>query len=139
MSWVHHIVWLFPAMVILAMRAVTAIRALADDDSGYASTDRTLQTRIVRAVGYSVLMTTGLAIWCMPTAALINVRDGDYDEGGALLAFAGSVQLLWMIVVLFALPIEKWATGRPRGLQLVTRVIISEPPTDQPVRKPQKA
>ena len=58
-------------------------------------------------------MTTGLAIWCMPTAALINVRDGDYDQGGALLAFAGSVQLLWMIVVLFVLPIEKRA-GRSR-------------------------
>ena len=138
-SWVHHIVWLFPAMVILAFRAMTAIRALADDDSGYASSDRTLHVRIAAAIGYSVLLTTGLAIWCMPTASLINVRDGDYDEGGALLAFAGSVQLLWMLVVLVALPIEKWATGRPRGLQLVTRVSIPEPPTGQPVRKPQKA
>src|SRR4029077_201040 len=73
-TWVHHIVWLFPAMVILTLRAVSSIRALADDDSGYDSTDRTLQARIVRVVGYSVLLTTGLAIWCVPTAALINVR-----------------------------------------------------------------
>ena len=130
-SWVHHIVWLFPAMVILAIRTVSAIRALADDDSGYASNDRTLQARIVRAIGYCVLLTTGLAVWCMPTAALINVRDGDYDQGGALLAFAGSVQLLWMVVVLFVLPIEKWsvqptqldrATALPRALG--NRVVI---------------
>ena len=133
-SWVHHIVWLFPAMVILAMRAIAAIRSLADDDSGYASNDRTLQARIVRAVGYWVLLTTGLAIWCMPTASLINVRDGDYDQGGALLAFAGSVQLLWMVVVLFVLPIEKWAvkpatfdpaTALPAALG--NRVVIQSP------------
>ena len=36
----------------------------------------------------------------------MNVRDGDYDAGGALLAFAGSVQLLWLIVALVVLPID---------------------------------
>jgi hypothetical protein len=113
--------WVFPAMVILTIRMVSAIRALADDDSGYASSDRNLQTRIARVIGYCVLMTTGLAIWCMPTASLINVRDGDYDDGGALLAFAGSVQLLWMIIVLFVLPIAKSTTlQRPGAGQLST-------------------
>jgi alpha-1,2-mannosyltransferase len=106
-SWVHHIIWVFPAMLILTMRLVSSIRALANDDSGYASTDRALTGRIVQVVGYSVLMTTGLAIWCTPTASLINVRDSDYVQGGALLAFAGSVQLLWMVVVLFLLPIDR--------------------------------
>ena len=29
-SWVHHIIWVFPAMVILSMRLVSGIRALAE-------------------------------------------------------------------------------------------------------------
>lgn len=109
-SWVHHIVWVFPAMVILTMRLMSAIRVLADDDSGYATSDNALKARIAQVVGYSVLMTTGLAFWCIPTASLMRVRDGDYDLAGPLLAFAGSVQLLWMVVMLFVLPIGPWRT-----------------------------
>ncbi|MGS0684831.1 glycosyltransferase 87 family protein [Nakamurella sp. GG22] len=110
-SWVHHIIWVFPAMVLLAIRLVSGIRALADDNSGYSSSDRALTGRIASVVGYSVLMTAGLAIWCTPTASLMHVRDGDYDAGGALLAFAGSVQLLWLIVALFVLPIHHRVTA----------------------------
>jgi alpha-1,2-mannosyltransferase len=106
-SWVHHIIWVFPAMLILAMRLVSSIRALADDNSGYASADRALMVRIAQVIGYSVLMTAGLAIWCIPTASLMNVRDGDYDHAGALLAIAGSVQLIWLLIVLIVLPIER--------------------------------
>jgi hypothetical protein len=114
---------------------VTAIRALADDDSGYANSDRALMARIGQVVGYSVLMTTGLAIWCTPTASLMNVRDGDYDSGGALLAFAGSVQLLWMIVVLIALPLTRTTApangaatdrGAVPAAALRTRVVLPD-------------
>src|SRR6478735_8613629 len=106
-SWVHHIIWVFPAMLIVAVRLKSTIGALAADDSGYRSSDRVLMGRIAQVVGYSVLMTAGLAIWCIPTASLINVRDVDYEYGGALLAFAGSVQLLWMLAVLVVLPRER--------------------------------
>jgi len=106
-SWVHHIIWVFPAMVILTQRLASAIGALVRDDGG---SDRALTARIVQVVSYSVLMTTGLAIWCTPTATLMNVHDGDYDRGGTLLALAGSVQLLWMIIVLFTLPLDRIAT-----------------------------
>jgi alpha-1,2-mannosyltransferase len=137
-SWVHHIIWIFPAMVILAVRLVSSIRALADDNSGYDSADKALTGRIVQVVGYSVLMTTGLAIWCTPTASLIGVRDGDYDKGGALLAFAGSVQLLWMIIVLFVLPAQRivstrfssvaaGAAGSVPAAALRTRVVLPAP------------
>ncbi|MEP6561144.1 MAG: glycosyltransferase 87 family protein [Nakamurella sp.] len=134
-SWVHHIIWVFPAMVILSMRLVSSIRALADDDSGYNSSDQALTRRIVQVVGYSVLMTTGLAIWCTPTASLIGVRDSDYEHGGALLAFAGSVQLLWMIVVLVALPANRIRSSSPAPAgegsvpvaALQTRVILPGP------------
>lgn len=108
-SWVHHIVWVFPAMVILTVRLVSSIRALANDDSGYGTFDKALTARIGQVVMYSVLMTIGLAIWCIPTASLVGVRDTDYDDGGALLAVAGSVQLLWLIVVLFVLPLQRSA------------------------------
>jgi len=134
-SWVHHIIWIFPAMVILAVRLVSSIRALADDNSGYDSTDKALTGRIVQVVGYSVLMTTGLAIWCTPTASLIGVRDGDYDQGGALLAVAGSVQLLWMVIVLFVLPAQRLRSTGPAAADagmvpaaaLRTRVVLPAP------------
>jgi hypothetical protein len=100
-------------MLILTMRLVSSIRALADDNSGYASSDRALMVRIAQVIGYSVLMTAGLAIWCIPTASLMNVRDGDYDHAGALLAFAGSVQLIWLVIALVVLPIERRSNRGP--------------------------
>ncbi len=106
-SWVHHIVWVFPAMLLLSLRLASGIRELANDDSGYQRSDRALTGRIVQVVGYSVLMTAGLAIWCTPTTSLMHLRDGDYDAGGALLAVAGSVQLLWLVVALFVLPVHR--------------------------------
>ena len=106
-SWVHHIIWIFPAMLIIAVRLKHTIGALAADDSGYSSSDRALMGRIGQAIGYSVLLTAGLAFWCIPTASLMDVKDWEYDRGGALLAFAGSVQLLWMLVALLVLPLER--------------------------------
>ncbi len=105
-SWVHHIIWIFPAMLIIALRLKAMIGELAADDRGYRSSDRALRGRIAQVVGYSVLMTAGLAIWCIPTASLMNVHDTDYAQGGALLAFGGSVQMLWMLIVLVVLPRE---------------------------------
>jgi hypothetical protein len=94
-------------MLIIAVRLKHTIGALAADDSGYSSSDRALMGRIGQAIGYSVMLTAGLAIWCIPTASLMDVKDWDYDHGGALLAFAGSVQLLWMLVALVVLPLER--------------------------------
>ncbi len=110
-SWVHHIIWVFPAMVLLGLRLVSGIRTLANDDSGYARSDRALTGRIAQVVGYSVLMTAGLAIWCTPTSSLMHVQDGDYDAGGPVLAFAGSVQLLWLVVALIVLPVHRSTRG----------------------------
>ncbi len=106
-SWVHHIIWVFPAMVLLSLRLMSGIRDLANDDSGYQRSDRVLTGRIAQVIGYSVLMTAGLAIWCTPTASLMHVQDSDYDAGGAVLAVAGSVQLLWLVVAVFVLPVHR--------------------------------
>lgn len=108
-SWVHHIIWIFPTMLIIAVRLKRTIGQLAADNSGYSSSDRALMGRIGQAIGYSVLMTAGLTFWCIPTASLMDVKDWEYERGGALLAFAGSVQLLWMLVALVVLPLEKSA------------------------------
>ncbi len=107
-SWVHHAVWILPAMLILGLRLTSAIGALARDEGA----ERALPRRITEVVALSVMMTVGLVIWCMPTASLIGVRDGDYDAGGAVLAFAGSVQLLWMIVAVLVLPYGRSAWRR---------------------------
>jgi alpha-1,2-mannosyltransferase len=108
-SWVHHIIWIFPTMLIIGVHLRRTIGRLAADDSGYQSFDRALLGRIGQVVGYSVLMTAGLAVWCIPTASLMDVKDWEYDHGGVLLAFAGSVQLLWLLVALIVLPVEKAA------------------------------
>jgi hypothetical protein len=110
--------------------------------------------RIVQVIGYSVLMTAGLAIWCIPTSSLMNVRDGDYDHAGALLAFAGSVQLLWLLIVLIVLPFERLEGRGPGPAQLNvdaqdrrpdpgsvpasalrTKVILPPTAPDEPVRR----
>jgi alpha-1,2-mannosyltransferase len=110
-SWVHHIIWVFPAMLIIAVQLKRTVGALAADDRGYKSSDRLLMGRIGQVIGYSVVMTAGLAFWCIPTASLMNVRDWEYERGGLALAIAGSVQLLWMLVTLLVLPIRKAASG----------------------------
>ncbi|ACV81595.1 glycosyltransferase 87 family protein [Nakamurella multipartita] len=119
-SWVHHIIWIFPAMLIIAVRLKRTIGELAADDSGYGSSDRALMGRIGQAIGYSVLMTAGLTFWCIPTAALMDVKDWEYENGGTLLAFAGSVQLLWMLVALVVLPLEK--SGAMTGTRPADRI-----------------
>ena len=108
-SWVHHIIWILPTMLIIAMHLKRTIGRLAADDSGYQSFDRALLGRIGQVAGYSVLMTSGLAFWCIPTASLMDVKDWEYDGGGVLLALAGSVQLLWLLIALVVLPLEQGA------------------------------
>ncbi|WP_420120719.1 glycosyltransferase 87 family protein [Nakamurella sp.] len=112
-SWVHHIIWIFPTMLIIAMQLRRAIGELAADTSGYRSSDGVLLRRIAQVVGYSMLMTTGLAVWCIPTASLMDVKDWEYERGGVVLAFAGSVQLLWLLIALAVLPLEKAAGAGP--------------------------
>src|SRR6478752_3433334 len=145
-SWVHHIIWIFPTMLIIAMHLKRSIGRLAADDSGYQSFDRALLGRIGQAVGYSMLMTAGLAFWCIPTASLMDVKDWEYDGGGVLLAFAGSVQLLWLLIALVALPVEKSVrsaagtpdldplvpaidTGSVPAAALANRVVLPAPTT----------
>jgi hypothetical protein len=54
----------------------------------------------------------------------MDVKDWEYDGGGIILAFAGSVQLLWLLVALVVLPVEKasgrlGADGLPKGRRAV--------------------
>ncbi len=128
-SWVHHIIWIFPAMLIVAVRLKATIGELASDDSGYASSDRVLMGRIVQTIGYSVLLTAGLAVWCIPTASLMDVRDWEYERGGVLLAFAGSVQLLWMLVALVALPVRR-ASNPPGSVRDAVVAVDDGPAVD---------
>ena len=133
-SWVHHIIWIFPTMLIIAMQLRRSIGELAADTSGYRSSDGALLRRIAQVVGYSMLMTTGLAVWCIPTASLMDVKDWEYERGGVLLAFAGSVQLLWLLIALVVLPLEK-AAGPAAGPQLRAGRSSGEPVTG-PARAP---
>lgn len=119
-TWVHHAVWIFPAMLILAVRVTSSIQSLVRDDG---RSQRALTARIVEVVTYSVLFTAGVVIWCTPTATLVDVHDRDYAAGGALLAFAGSVQMLWMVITLLTLPVLKHVAGVASGSGAVPHAV----------------
>ena len=98
----HPRLWLVSGWILVILATIASLVPAHDLPKMGGISDK-----FEHVVGYSVLMTAGLAIWCIPTASLMSVRDVDYEYGGPLLAFAGSVQLLWMLVVLVALPSEK--------------------------------
>ena len=78
-SGVHHIIWVFPAMLILTMRLVSST---APSPTTTAGTHPPIgpMVRIASAIGYSGAMMAGLA--SHPDRVPPNVRDGDYDHGG---------------------------------------------------------
>ena len=113
-SWVHHIIWLFPAMLLVSLRLAGAIRSLLHDSQpGSGRTERALTARIVEVVVCSLLITVGLVVWCLPANNILGTYTPDFAGGGPLLAVAASLQLLWLVVAVFALPVRAPAPAGP--------------------------
>jgi len=107
-SWVHHIIWVFPAMLIIAVRLKSTIGALAADDSGYRSSDRVLMGRIAQVVGYSVLMTAGLAALGLVPAALSRGIGSETQRPLAVVIVAGTLSACALTLLLLPVMYRIW-------------------------------
>ncbi|MFR9775489.1 glycosyltransferase 87 family protein [Micromonospora sp. MS34] len=94
-TWVHHLVWLLPALILLV-------------DNGVAAPARSLRRRLPLAgalVGYAFLISRIVWAW-----------EGDFTGVGG---FLGSNTYVWVsLALLLGLPIRRWATptgGGPAG------------------------
>ena len=121
-SWIHHAVWIAPAMVVLVSRLVVSfptrlVASLASAPAGYrtlAGNDR----RLVRSwLGVAAFTVAGLLVFVLNTRNLFGLPDTDYGTLGLGSALAGSVQTWWMLAAILLLPITAAAAGpgpRPR-------------------------
>lgn len=96
-SWVHHIFWVIPAVIVLVNSLWSAV---ARQVSMLRSGTRWQDLDRAGIVRYGLLVLSALPVWCVPTVTLMSVRDTDYVSYGPLTALAGSVQLLWMLFAL---------------------------------------
>lgn len=113
-SWVHHIIWLFPAMLLIALRLTAAVRSLLHDSQpGSGRTERALTVRIIEVVVCSLLITVGLVVWCLPANNILGTYTPDFEGGGPLLAIAASLQLLWLVVAVVAVPVRDAGVASP--------------------------
>ena len=121
-SWIHHAVWIAPAMVVLVSRLITSFprrsftllasapatyRTLADDD----------RRRVRGWLGVAALTLTGLFVFVLNTRNLFGLPDTDYGTLGLGSALAGSVQTLWILAAIVLLPISA-AVGVGNGPRL---------------------
>jgi alpha-1,2-mannosyltransferase len=119
-SWIHHAVWIAPAMVVLMSRLIASFptrpfRLLAAAPAGYRlpREDR----REVRAwLGTAALTAAGAFVFVLNTRNLFGLPDTDYAALGLGSVLAGSVQTLWMLAAIPLLPISVAAirADRPR-------------------------
>lgn len=115
-SWIHHAVWIAPAMVVLISRLIAtfpvrlfrllaaapgAYRTLADDD----------RRRLRGWLGLVVLTGTGLFAFVLNTRNFFGLPDTDYSELGIGSVLAGSAQTLWMLAAVALLPVSAAAAG----------------------------
>ena len=122
-SWIHHAVWIAPAMVLLVSRLIATFplrlfRLLAAAPAAYrtlAGDDR----RQVRAwLGIATLTVTGLLAFVLNTRNAFGLPDTDYSALGIGSVLAGSVQTLWMLAAVALLPVSAAVAGVRSGAGL---------------------
>ena len=114
-SWLHHAVWIVPAMVVLVARLIVTfplrlVRSLS------AGLSRTPLSRFDRQdarswLGVAALTVSGLLVFVLNTRNTFGLPDVDYSNLGVGAALAGSVQTLWMIAAVVLLPVHGLAAG----------------------------
>jgi alpha-1,2-mannosyltransferase len=106
-SWLHHAVWILPAMVLLFGRLVTTVPTHrfrpAAGGTRLSAHDRKA-TR--RWVGTAVLTAVGLLIFVVNTRNMFGLPDTGYAGLTFWSVLAGSVQTLWMLVAVAFMPIR---------------------------------
>ncbi len=122
-SWIHHAVWIAPAMVVLVARLIASFpvrlfhllastpalyRTLADDD----------RRRVRGWLGTAAFTAIGLIVFVLNTRNFFGLPDTDYGTLGLGSALAGSVQTLWMLAAIVLLPVGAAAVGVADGSRI---------------------
>jgi len=97
-SWLHHIVWVLPAGVVLASYFTSIGRRTSEGP--HRPTTRHL-------IGMVVLTAVGLFIWTVNIRAFFGLPDTGYSVIGPLKVVEASIQTLWIGAVLLMLPIRR--------------------------------
>ena len=123
-SWIHHAVWIVPAMVVLVSRLVAAFpaRSFQRLAAGPPASGRRLDPREragLRAwLGTALLAGSGLWVFVVNTRNTFGLPDTHYADLGLGAVLAGSVQTIWMLVAVVLLPYRY-----PTGARVLTAAV----------------
>jgi alpha-1,2-mannosyltransferase len=112
-SWLHHAVWIVPAMVVLFGRLVTTLprhRFRPADGGTKLHPEDSRATR--RWIGTAVFTAVGLVIFMVNTRNMFDLPDTGYADLTLWSRLAGSVQAIWMLAAVMLLPTRTPADAR---------------------------
>lgn len=115
-SWIHHAVWIAPAMVVLISRLIASFpmrlfRLLASGPARYRTLADDDRRRVRAWLGIAAFTASGVFAFVLNTRNLFGLPDTDYGTLGLGSALAGSVQTLWMLAAIGLLPLSVAAAG----------------------------
>lgn len=110
-SWIHHAVWIAPAMVVLLSRLMASFplrlfRLLASAPGAYRTLGGGDRRQVRGWLGTAAFTLAGLLVFVLNTRNLFGLPDIDYGTLGLGSALAGSVQTGWMLAAIVLLPIS---------------------------------
>jgi alpha-1,2-mannosyltransferase len=104
-SWIHHCVWVLPALVVIAHRATLAVREWVEDG----------RFDLARLAPPAGLLLSGLLVLVPDTRALFNLPFANVVALSPLQILTSSLPMLWMLTAMLALPILSGTPRRSRG------------------------
>lgn len=115
-SWIHHAVWIAPAMVVLVSRLVASFplrlfRLLASAPGTYRTLADEDRRQVRGWLGMAAFTVSGLLVFVLNTRNFFGLPDIDYGTLGLGSALAGSVQTAWMLAAIVLLPMSAAAAG----------------------------
>ncbi len=106
-SWLHHAVWILPAMVVLFARLVATLPTHRFRPAAGGTRLSPQDRRATRRwIGTAVLTGVGLLIFVVNTRNMFGLPDTGYADLTVWSVLAGSVQTLWMLGAVILLPIR---------------------------------
>jgi alpha-1,2-mannosyltransferase len=115
-SWIHHAVWIAPAMVVLISRLVSTFplrwcQLIRSSSAPFAHLDPAERRSARRWLCTVLLTVTGLLVFVMNTRDFFGLPDIAYAGLGFWAAVAGSVQCIWMLAAVSFLPVRQRAAA----------------------------
>ena len=116
-SWIHHAVWIVPAMVVLISRLVRTLpRHRFRPAAGSTRLDPADRQALRRWITTSALTATGLLVFVTNTRNMFHLPDTHYAGLSIGSALAGSVQTFWMVAAVALLPVSPGVRARSAAL-----------------------